>query len=319
MNNTTKNSSDSLKSERQTGTVVKSTGAWYKVSLDEKTVDARLRGKLRLSDKGETNPVAVGDRVFLMHHEQDWIIAEVEERKNMLIRKSMHSGRSSHVIAANVDQAIVVLSFRKPAYKLGFLDRFLASSEAYGISALIVMNKTDLVKTEKQRQELEAFCSLYQKVGYPVLPLSIYEAHSLTEFERALTGKINVFSGQSGVGKSSLMNKIAPDLNLRTGEVSSHNEKGMHTTTFAEMLKLPFSGWVIDTPGIKEFGLVDVTAEELGWYFKDFVPFKPHCQFRNCTCTTEPGCAVKEAVNSGDISSSRYEAYVHILKNIREL
>jgi ribosome biogenesis GTPase / thiamine phosphate phosphatase len=297
------------------GIIKKSTGSWYKV-LDDKgnTFECRLRGKFKIDGSRSTNPVSVGDKVeFTLEADgKTGIIIAIEERKNHIIRKSTNLSRKSQVIAANLDQALLIATLYVPRTSTGFIDRFLVNCEAYSVPAHIVFNKYDIYEPEDLKL-LEDLIKIYEPLGYKCLRVSAVDGTNLDFFAGLLKNKTTLLSGHSGVGKSTLINAIEPGLNLKTGEISLAHLKGKHTTTFAEMFSLSQGGYIIDTPGIKEFGLVDFEPWELCHYFPEMRELFNECRFDNCTHAHEPGCAVKEKVESGEISTSRYYNYLNIL------
>lgn len=294
------------------GLVIKNTGSWYTVLTDDgSTVDCKIKGNFRLRGIRSTNPIAVGDRV----ETRDGFITEIEDRRNYIIRKSINLSKQSHIIAANVDQALLVVTVVKPETSTTFIDRFLASAEAYRVPVILVFNKTDLLN-EEERHYQEMMISLYETIGYECHAISALEGDGLEALKEKLTGKITLLSGNSGVGKSTLINRILPHANLRTAEISDAHNTGMHTTTFSEMIPLtdqPTAGWLIDTPGIKGFGTFDMEREELTSYFKEIFEYSKQCRFSNCTHTHEPGCAVLKAVEDRYIAQSRYQSYLSML------
>jgi ribosome biogenesis GTPase / thiamine phosphate phosphatase len=299
------------------GIVIKSTGSWYQVKLDDKqTIQARIKGRFRLEGIKHTNPIAVGDKVTLQMEpdREDAVITEIHERKNYIIRKSSNLSKQTHILASNLDQAVIVVSLIQPATSLGFIDRFLATAEAYHIPAIIVINKSDLYGEELQ-PFMDDMKQLYSAIGYQVLVCSAIEHKNIGALKAILKDKTTLFSGHSGVGKSTLLNTIEPTLNLRTGEISGYSNKGKHTTTFAEMFELSFGGNIIDTPGIKELGVVDFEASLVSHYFKEMKTLVGICKFNNCRHVNEPGCAVRHAVANGSIREERYASYLSILNN----
>jgi len=292
-----------------TGIVAKSTGSWYKVvTANGDCFDCRIKGKLRLKGFKTTNPVAVGDTVdFFAEDATTGVIASIHERKNAIIRKASNLSKQSHIIAANVDQAMLIISLRQPQTLNTFVDRFLVSAEAYGIPVVIVVNKIDLLEDE---HELTEWKSIYEPCGYTVLPVSVLREEGIGEVENVLRGKITVLSGNSGVGKSSLINKIDSNLDLKTNAVSQSHAKGQHTTTFAELFELAGGGSVIDTPGVKAFGLLDMQSDNIGHYFPEMRQLMHECQYSDCTHMHEPNCAVMKAVEDGAIHVKRYESYI---------
>ncbi|MFN3555193.1 MAG: ribosome small subunit-dependent GTPase A [Bacteroidales bacterium] len=297
------------------GIIIKSTGSWYKVlDEDKKSWDCRLRGKFKIEGLRSTNPVAVGDYVSFEPEGdgQTGIITHLHERRNHIIRKSTNLSRKSQVIAANLDQALLIATLYVPRTSTGFIDRFLVNCEAYSVPACIVFNKLDLYE-EPELQLLDELIAIYQPLGYPCLKVSATQGTHLKELASLLAGKTTLLSGHSGVGKSTLVNAIEPNLNLKTGDISFVHLKGKHTTTFAEMFALANGGYIIDTPGIKEFGLVDFEPWELSHYYPEMRECFNQCRFDNCTHVHEPGCRVKEELEKGTVSPSRYYNYLNIL------
>ena len=304
------------------GRVVESTGQWYEVSYHNNSdilkINCRLPGRFRLEDHNLTNPIAVGDYVdFEINDDKSGSIKKIEERRNYLVRQSTHSKQGRQILAANIDCAYAVQSVQKPKPKQGFIDRFLVTCEAYQISACIIFNKTDLI-TEKNRDYIKFLTNLYESLGYPVISTSIMDDKSLENLAALLKDKTSVFVGPSGVGKTSLLNHINPDINRQIGDISTFNEKGKHTTTFAKLLPLPDGGYLVDTPGIREFGLVDIEPWELSLYFPEMLEPRQHCKFNNCTHSHEPGCGVIEAFQEGKIDPERYNSYLNILDSLQE-
>ncbi len=304
------------------GVIYKSTGSWYSVQDPEGVFwNARIKGKLKI-DEGisSTNPVAVGDTVF-MDIEDDAIktamITGVVQRNNYMVRVSPHNKNQKHIIAANIDLALLVASIADPRTSTGFIDRFLITAEAYHIPAILVVNKSDLIK-EKHRPVLERWREIYTAAGYGFYPVSANDPESLTDLATLIKGRTTLFSGHSGVGKSTLINQFIPGIGIRTNVVSGWSGKGQHTTTFAEMFNLPGGGAIIDTPGVKEFGLIDFKKEELSQYFPEMKLVMGNCKFNNCSHLNEPGCAVMQAVRDGKISEERYLSYAAILESIEE-
>lgn len=297
-----------------TGRVIKSTGSWYRVQLhDGPSVDARLRGSMRLQGSRATNPVAVGDFVELEpESEGRYAISNVLERKNHLIRRSVNLSKKTQVIAANIDQAILICTIAEPKTLLGFMDRFLASAEAYSIPALLVFNKMD-VYGPSEMEELSYREAAYQRAGYPCMRISAVSGEGMDALRAVLKDKVTLFSGHSGVGKSTLANALQSGLDLRTGEISSAHGQGQHTTTFAEMHPLDFGGYLIDTPGIRGFGLVNMEKDQVSHYFPEIFALSEGCKYHNCTHVDEPHCAVIHAYEQHQIAPSRYENYVHML------
>lgn len=300
------------------GVVIKSTGSWYLVRNDKgEQVPCRIRGKLRLKGSRTTNPVAVGDLVELEKGSDGYVIARIGERRNYVIRKSTNLSKESHIIAANVDLALLIATIDHPETSTVFIDRFLATTEAYRIPAAIVFNKTDLYD-ETALNRLEELKFLYESIGYPVLAISASRGDNLEEVKNLLKDKITVLSGMSGVGKSSLINRIEPELHLKTALISEAHDTGKHTTTFAEMFELKEGGYIIDTPGLRSFGMIDMQKEEISHFFPEIFRTASQCRFYNCTHTHEPGCAVIEALREGKISESRYWSYLSILEDSGE-
>lgn len=298
------------------GLVIRNTGSWYTVRTDEgHTVDCKIKGNFRLKGIRSTNPVAVGDRVSIVRNaEGTAFITDIKDRRNYIIRKSPNLSKQSHIIAANVDQAFLVVTVNHPQTSTTFIDRFLASAEAYRVPVVLIFNKTDILLPE-EREYQDMMINLYETVGYECKAVSTIDEMVRTALEPLLRDKITLFSGNSGVGKSTLLNSLIPGLSLKTAEISEAHDTGMHTTTFSEMLPLPYGGWAIDTPGIKGFGSFDMEPEEICGYFKEIFNFSKDCRFRNCTHTHEPGCAVRKAVEQHYIAESRYNSYLSMLED----
>lgn len=298
------------------GVVIRSTGSWMTVrDLEGDITDCRIKGKFRLNDVKSTNPVAVGDRVvFHMVDEKVGVITDVLERNNYIVRKSIKLSKRLHIIAANIDQAVLIVTLARPRTSSGFIDRFLVTAEAYHIPARLVFNKVDLYHGDllKKYEELQG---AYHDIGYEVIATSATERIGLDEFSGLLKNKTSLLAGHSGVGKSALINAIEPDLNLKTGIISDAHLKGKHTTTFAEMFPLSIGGYIIDTPGIKEFGLIDFGKQEVGERFPEMLALMDNCRFKNCTHVHEPDCAVKQALSEGRIPEFRYRNYLGILND----
>ncbi|MGN7205619.1 ribosome small subunit-dependent GTPase A [Pedobacter sp. SAFR-022] len=296
------------------GLVIKSTGSWYQVHAEDGEIyDCRIKGKFRIKGIQTTNPIAVGDQVNfeLEPNSGNGVIDKLHDRKNYIIRKSINLSKQAQIIAANMDQAFLVVTLASPRTSLGFIDRFLATAEAYGIPAVLIFNKLDLFN-DAGLEILEDYKAIYENIGYPCYTVSALEGTNIHIIEDLLKDKTTLFSGHSGVGKSSLINALMPDLDIKTGEVSEASDKGQHTTTFAEMHELPFGGYLIDTPGIRELGIFDIRPEELGHYFVEMRALLNQCKFHNCRHVNEPGCAVIKAVEEGEIELSRYESYLSI-------
>ena len=298
------------------GVVVKSTGSWYWVrDADGNLHPCRLRGKFKLKDTKVSNPLAVGDRVTFEREaseENTAIITHIDPRQNYIIRKSTHKTAHSHIIAANLDQALLVVTLVSPRTSFGFIDRFLVTAEAYDIPAKIIYNKIDLYDEEDHRYQ-EAISNLYTQIGYPGISCSAEKEIGLDAVRAAMQDKTSLISGHSGVGKSTLINKLVPDLALKTSEISDYSDKGKHTTTFAEMFAVNPTSYIIDTPGIKELGLVDIEENELGHFFPEIRDRMKDCKYYNCRHLNEPGCAIIPAVKAGQIALTRYESYRSIL------
>jgi ribosome biogenesis GTPase len=307
------------------GLVIKNTGSWYTVLTDDgQLIDCKIKGNFRLKGIRSTNPVAVGDRVQIVpNNEGTAFITEIEDRRNYIIRKSINLSKQSHIIAANVDQAILVVTVANPQTSTTFIDRFLASAEAYRVPVILVFNKTDLLDDDMRRYQ-EAMVNLYQTIGYECHQISAENGDGVDDLRPLLKDKITLLSGNSGVGKSTLINRLVPEANLRTSEISDAHNTGQHTTTFSEMIPLsPITqhltpGFLIDTPGIKGFGTFDMEPEELTSYFKEIFHFSQDCRFSNCTHTHEPGCAVLKALEDHYISQSRYQSYLSMLNDKEE-
>jgi len=299
------------------GLVTKSTGSWYQVSVpDGRVYQSRILGRFRTQGIRTTNPVAVGDWVDIVPEpgQDTAVITYLHDRKNYVLRKSVNLSKHAQIIAANLDQAFLVVTLASPPTSLGFIDRFLVTAEAYGIPTGIIFNKLDLF-SEEGLEILAEYRDIYERIGYPCFQVSALEGTHVDELEAVLKDKTTLISGHSGVGKSTLINRICPGLKLRTGEISDWSDKGKHTTTFAEMIPLPFGGYLIDTPGIQEFGIVDIDQEELAHFFPEMRAMLNHCRFHNCQHLQEPACVVRDAVEEGDIAESRYDSYLSIYHN----
>ena len=302
------------------GVVVKNTGSWYTVRMDDgQLVDCKIKGNFRLKGIRSTNPVAVGDRVTVTTpadgEREGVFITEIEDRRNYIVRRSQNLSKQSHILAANVDQALLVVTVSHPQTSTTFVDRFLASAEAYRVPVVLVFNKTDLLNADELSYQ-QMMVNLYETVGYECRQISASRGDGEEELRPLLDGKITLLSGNSGVGKSTLINRLVPGLNLRTAEISDAHDLGMHTTTFSEMIPLttsPLTSYLIDTPGIKGFGTFDMEPEELTSYFREIFHFSKDCRFSNCTHTHEPGCAVLKALDEHYIAQSRYQSYLSML------
>lgn len=298
------------------GLVVKNTGSWYIVKMDDGTMEnCKIKGNFRLKGIRTTNPVAVGDRVDVAVKDGASYIINIDTRRNYIIRKASNLSKESQILAANIDQALLIVTLKEPITNTTFIDRFLATAEAYNVPVVIVINKIDLLADEEEKEYLEAVKNLYEVIGYKVITMNALEGVGLAELKDTLTGKVTLLSGNSGVGKSSIINLVLPGVNLKTGSVSESHHTGMHTTTFSEMFELPEGGCVIDTPGVKGFGTIDFEKAEVAHYFKEIFAVSADCRYNNCTHTHEPGCAVLEAVENHYISQSRYQSYLSILED----
>ena len=300
------------------GLVFRSTGSWYTVESDGIFYACRIKGKLRLKGIKSTNPIAVGDWVFFEVDqnvsELEGTIVEIEERHNYIVRKSVNLSKQTHIIASNIDQVFLLITLYNPPTFPAFIDRFLVTAEAYQIPAILVFNKLDTC-TPDQKEEIDTMADIYENIGYTTLKISATERDNISTIQTIMHNKVSMFSGHSGVGKSTLINAIAPDLNLKTAAISDQYQQGTHTTTFAEMFALHKGMKLIDTTGIKGFGVVDMQADEVGNYFPEFVPLKPLCKFNNCLHQKEPHCAVIAAYQEGIIAETRYLNYLQMLEN----
>ncbi len=297
------------------GLVIKNTGSWYTVRTDDgRDIDSKIKGSFRLKDIRSTNPISVGDRVEIdINAEGTALISEIEDRKNYIVRRSSNLSKQSHIIAANLDQAMLIVTVNYPITTTVFLDRFLATAEAYQVPVKLVFNKIDRYKGEDQRK-LEELTELYTSIGYPCFHLCAKTEEGMDVLRDELRNKVTLLSGHSGVGKSTIINKLIPGVNLKTGIISEYHNKGMHTTTFSEMIELPEGGgYIIDTPGIKGFGTFDMEEAEISHYFPELFKVSADCRFNNCTHRHEPGCAVAVALQEGRIHPSRYKSYLSIL------
>ena len=298
------------------GLVIKNTGSWYTVKTDDgQLIESKIKGNFRLKGIRSTNPVAVGDHVeIITNQEGTACISAIEDWRNYIIRKSPNLSKQSHILAANVDQALLVVTVNYPQTSTTFIDRFLASAEAYSVPVVLVFNKHDLLSEEELHYE-KMMCTLYETVGYKCVEISAETGEGVEQLFPILKDKISLLSGNSGVGKSTLINRLIPHASQRTAEISDAHNTGMHTTTFSEMIELPGGGYLIDTPGIKGFGTFDIEKEELTSYFKEIFHFSKDCRFSNCTHTHEPGCAVIKAVEDHFIAASRYQSYLSMLED----
>jgi ribosome biogenesis GTPase len=300
------------------GTVYKSTGSWYNVkTLNGKFYECRIKGRFRLEGIKSTNPIAVGDVVEFdletKNNTETGVIKRIEERKNYIIRRSVNLSKQTHIIAANIDQVFLLVTINNPPTLTSFIDRFLVTAEAYSIKTILLFNKIDTYDDETIL-EVKYLANIYREIGYDCIGISAKTGKNIDKVKVLMEGNVNMFAGHSGVGKSTLINAIEPSLDLKTREISEQHMQGQHTTTFAEMFDLSFDAKIIDTPGIKGFGVVDMEKEEVGDYFPEFFKLKEHCKFNNCLHVKEPKCAVKEALENGEISFSRYRSYLQILE-----
>lgn len=291
-------------------------GKWYKVSVNGEVIDCRIPGRFRLLDIGDTNPIAVGDQVDLtVGDDGKGMIDEIHQRKNYIPRKATRSGRDEQILVSNIDRAWVVQSIKMPTVKRGFIDRFLVACEAYEIPAGVIINKIDLLN-DSNRTELGAITDTYTSIGYPVLQSSIEQPDTIAQLSEETQERTSVMVGHSGVGKTSLINCLAPGIDLSVGDVSSYSEKGKHTTTYARLLELENGGFIVDTPGIKEFGLVNIEPYELSFYFPEMREPRQYCRFNNCTHNHEPKCGVVDALERGNIDPERYHSYLNMLDGL---
>jgi ribosome biogenesis GTPase / thiamine phosphate phosphatase len=301
------------------GLVLKSTGKWYDVKLEDQTIiQCQVRGKIRMEGRSTTNPVAAGDIVDVeIENAKEGNIVRIHPRKNYIIRKSVNLSKEAQIIAANLDQALLVVTTTRPQTTPGFIDRFLITADAYDIPVVLLFHKIDQYDDE-ELEEVEEMISVYEKIGFQCLRTSLFREDSMNSIRELLQGKVTLLSGHSATGKSSIINFLIPKLDLKTGEVSEASNKGQHTTTFAEMHALPHSGYIVDTPGIKGFGLVDIPKDELHHHFKEFFALLPNCKYHNCLHMNEPGCAVRAALESGEVDASRYNSYVSMYHDEEE-
>ena len=305
-----------------TGVVVKSTGSWYWVRTeDHRQFQCRIRGKFRTSGIRSTNPVTVGDHVdFVLEQDGNTgVIERIHDRKNYIVRRSVKLSKQTHIIAANIDLAFLIVTLEEPPTFPAFIDRFLATAEAYGVEAVLLFNKIDIYGEDMAKKK-QMLIDIYSDIGYTCLEISATEGVNIDRVKELMLGKTSMFSGHSGVGKSTLINAIAPGLNLKTAEISALHKQGQHTTTFAEMFAIETEpeSYIIDTPGIKGFGVVDLEPQEVGDYFREFLALRSECRFYNCKHLNEPGCAVKKALEEGRVAPSRYRSYLQILQGEEE-
>jgi len=301
------------------GTVYKSTGSWYLVKTEEgATYECRIKGKFRLKGIKSTNPIAVGDKVnFTLetkNNTETGIIDKIFDRKNYIIRKSVNLSKQTHIIASNIDQVFLLITIDNPPTFPSFIDRLLVTAEAYSIPCVLTFNKMDTYTEIERRAEVMYLRDIYENIGYECIEISAKENKNIDAIKERMKGSVSMFAGHSGVGKSTLVNAIAPELNLKTKEISDQHKQGQHTTTFAEMFDLDFGAKIIDTPGIKGFGIVDMEKEEIDNYFPEFLALKNECKFNNCIHIEEPHCAIKDAVDEGEIAWSRYKSYLQIIE-----
>lgn len=301
------------------GLVIKNTGSWYQVKTDDgRYIECKIKGNFRLKGIRSTNPIAIGDHVqIILNQEGTALISEIEERRNYIIRRASNLSKQSHILAANLDQCMIVVTVNYPETSTIFIDRFLASAEAYRVPAKIVFNKIDAYDKDELHY-LDSLINLYTQIGYPCLKVSALNGEGIEAIKDDLKAKVTLFAGHSGVGKSTLINSIIPDLTIKTGKISTYHNKGMHTTTFSEMFPVDGDGYIIDTPGIKGFGTFDMEDEEIGHYFPEIFNTSANCRYGNCTHRHEPDCAVRKAVEEHFISESRYTSYLSMLEDKEE-
>ena len=301
------------------GLVIKNTGSWYLVRTDDgRDIECKVKGNFRLKGIKSTNPISVGDKVAIsINNEGTAFITELKDRANYIIRKSSNLSKQSHIIAANIDQCLLIVTVNYPETSTTFIDRFLASAEAYRIQVNLVFNKVDLYNQD-EIEYMDALINLYENIGYLCYKVSALHNDGIENIENKIKNKVTLLSGHSGVGKSTLINKLIPSVSLKTGVISEYHNKGMHTTTFSEMLELPEGGWLIDTPGIKGFGMIDMGPEEISHYFREIFEFSKDCRFNNCMHVNEPGCAVLQAVEQHFIAESRYKSYISMIQEDAE-
>jgi len=301
------------------GIIVRNTGSWSNVLMDDSTIwECRLRGNFRIKGLRTTSPLAVGDRVTVLAEEDQpgkGVITAMDDRRNYIVRKSVNLSKEAHVIACNMDLMVILATVHSPRTSFGFIDRLLVTAEAYSIPAMVVLNKIDLCKAAEDKALLKEYISVYESIGYPVLRVSAEKGKGLEALRDVMRNKVTLVTGHSGVGKSTLINALCPDLDLRVGDISDVHSKGKHTTTFAEMFPLEGGGMLIDTPGIKEFGLIDMAKDNLSHYFPEMFSVAKQCRFADCRHVNEPGCAVTDAVEKDGIPFSRYNSYIGMLEN----
>ncbi len=299
------------------GLVIKNTGSWYVVHTEDGNINCKVKGNFRIKGIRTTNPVAVGDRVDItVNPDGNAFITAIEPRDNYIIRKAINLSKESHIIAANIDQAFLVVTLAHPVTSTTFIDRFLATAEAYRVKTILLINKTDLLTEEEDKEYLEAVTYLYRSIGYEVMHVSGLTGEGIDKLRERISDKISLFSGNSGVGKSTIINDLLPGLGLRTAAISDIHDTGMHTTTFSGMFPVPGGGWIIDTPGIKGFGTIDFERGEIAHFFPDIFEISHDCRYNNCTHTHEPGCAVLKALDEHRIAQSRYNSYLSILDDL---
>lgn len=301
------------------GLVIKNTGSWYQVRTDDgRDIECKVKGNFRLKGIRSTNPIAVGDRVVIVeNNEGTALITEIEDRKNYIIRKSSNLSKQSHILAANIDLCFLIVTINHPVTSTVFIDRFLASAEAYRVPVNLIFNKIDIYD-EDESEYMDALIAMYEHIGYPCIKIAALQNTGIAALHEKIKGKITLFSGHSGVGKSTLINSLIPQADLKTGAISGYHGKGMHTTTFSEMIELPHGGFIIDTPGIKGFGTVDMEKAEIFHFFPEIFKFSRDCRFNNCIHINEPGCAVRDAVEKHYISESRYKSYLSMMEEETE-
>ena len=301
------------------GLVIRNTGSWYTVHTeDNRSVECKVKGSFRLKGIRSTNPVVIGDHVEIEENSEGTaLISEIDVRRNYMIRRASNLSKQSHILAANIDLAALVVTINYPRTTTIFIDRFLATAEAYRVKALLIFNKTDLFDSD-DTEYLDALINMYTTIGYSCIKVSAVTNEGIEELKHFLAGQITLFSGHSGVGKSTIINKLLPNINLKTADISEYHKMGMHTTTFSEMIPLPVGGYIIDTPGIKGFGTIEMEGAEVAHYFPEIFKFSANCRFNNCTHTNEPECAVIKAVEEQYICESRYKSYLNILEDKNE-